>query len=587
MNFNAKRLYIRCLLLIFFASFLLRLPGALFSPTTSFYDWLEMFPVFSTLSLFAGQTPHGITLWSSGIICLPLILIYTLGFFVIKPLAILSLFQHNLGTFIKEFSIYIVEAFLNPTWHLIAGRILVAIIASCAPLALFNFFFKKRKIIAAVFSAVICLSSPFFVEQSYTLLTDTIGLTFFTFSLIIILGHGQLNSKKILEGGILFGLALAGKFLYLAFLPVAFLAIYLSEPRDSVKKILNLCRDTLIFMIGVIVPVFIFIPFIWTNPLSLTKNIFGVLLITASGPSSSWRNLVLNIIPSFINYPGLLFCIVGIFSSFYVLGKKLAILLGLSFILFLIPLGQSNSIYARYALSLIPFLCIYAGIGMDFVLKLRLHHFKKNLITLVIGAVFIGNTISIIKNFTITHSSNNTIDGVNWIKKNIKSGSTIAIPECLVFYFVPSVSTLERWIELLNKSQENITLRLDTMCSDAKMQCGNFKKDNPLIPAVFCTYERKNIFISKMLLWYLKNADRPKINFTLFLYPNADFKSTLIELTREEILNLFLEKRIGVLVSVGYLSVPSSSPYIYFNKHTGQGFFIYINENLNNFKEQQ
>ena len=573
-----NRLFFISLLSIFFAALLLRLPGAIFPPREYLYETIEGGVLRTVLTLFAGQLPWGLTLWSVGIVSMPLVLIYALVFAIIKPLAIINLLQYNSGLFIKEFSIYIAEAFLNPTRHLIVGRIFVAIITSFAPLAIFEFFRKKGKITAAFFSAIAFLSSPFFVKHSYSLMPDAIGLTFFTFSLLTMIGQEHLSSRKILIGGIFLGLAIAGKFPYVAFLPAALIIICLNEPEISIKTFPNVIRNILIFTAGLVIPIFIFIPFIWTAPLTLAKNILGILKTDFSQGNTSWRYLLLGIIPVFINWLELSFCIIGFCLSFVVLDKKTSILLVLSFLLFFIPQGQASLIEPRHALPTMIFLYIFAGIGIDFTSFLRKNDFKTILIILIIGTVFIFNLAGLIKDFKATHDNTNVIDSINWVKKNTNPGSAIAIPESLHFFFIPNEATLERWIKASSKSQDDIDIELNKLFAKARMKYDVFNDDNPLIPSVFCALERQKIFIYKILLWYSKNAYRPKINYDLFLYDSKIEYNRGNILKTEEILTLFQENKIDVFVSDEYLSVISPTRILRFNRYPGKTYFVYCKE---------
>ncbi len=579
--------------LIFFLTFLLRLPGAIFPPTNYIYNEIEIAGIFSVLGLFAGLIPAGVTFWSLGIYGIPLMLLYTLDFALIYPLGILSALRHQPLILIEQLSIYMANAFLNPTRLLIIGRMFVAFVTSFAPIAIFAFFHKKNKMAAAIFSTILFSTSPFLVQQNYSFLPDSIGLMFFAFALVIILQE-RLGSKEIFIGSIFLGLAIAAKFLYVAFLPTAFLAILFNKVncppvadrrssnciiKNSKEYLLNLTRNTLIFIAVLVLVIFIFVPFIWTAPLGLAKNLFGTLK-QYYGNQNGWMVLLWGIIPSFINWLGLSFFVIGFIFSFFVLNKKTAILLTVSFLSFLIPLGNAIFILDRYALPLIPYLCIYAGIGLELLLlKVKKHNFKILLIVLVSGVIFVSNLICVIKAFKITHNNTNIMDCVNWIKKSIGPGSNIAVPENFAYFFVPSENTLERWLNNLDNSYNNILeMRLNNLFLMAGTESRNLNQDNPLVSKTFGLLEQQKAFVYKTLLWYFRNKEKPKLNYNLFLYlPPKVHKLGIISSNQEDVLKLFLEHKIDFFISNKYLPVPSTPRVKYFNRYPEEPCYLYIN----------
>lgn len=576
-NSKDNKLFLILFFCIFFSAFLSKLPGAVFSPAHHFYDYVERRAVLSVLGLSVGLIPAGVTFWSLGIFGIPLILLYALDFLLTYPQAFVCILKHEPVTLINDLSIYVAVAFLDPQRQLLIGRLLVAFITSFAPLALFEFFRRRGNIIGAVFSTIIFMTSPFLLTQNHSLLPDPLGLTFFTFALVMLLGQEQLSIRVIFAGGIFLGLAIAAKFLYVAFLPTAFLAILSGRVNHPERPFSNPVRNILIFISGLLLAVVFFIPFLWTCPLILFKNIFGTLWQYYSKGGYSWPGLLLGIIPSFVSWAGLPFLLIGFIFSFFVLSKKTAVLLAVGFFSFLFPLGNADFFLPRYALPLIPFLCLYAGLGLSLVKRFKRNNFKILLITLVIGGVFISNLIYAIKDFKITHGNTNTTDCVGWIKKNIEPGRGIAIPVELSHFLSPSEKTLQGWLNNLDNSYDNIELRLKDLLSIARTRYENLNYANPFLPKIFGALEQQEIFFYRVLLWYFQNIKKSALNYDLFLYlPPKDEKLGIITVKREKLLSLFLEHKIDLFVSKEYSPELFSYPVEYFNRYPGESYYIYL-----------
>lgn len=565
---------------IYFCGILLKLPGVIFPPNTSdcLYDYsAELAMLFSVFGLFAGLLPAGGTFWSLGIYGLPLVFLYSLDAVYSHPQIISALFRHDPGILLKELATYIAGAYLHPGRQLVIGRALVAIITSFSPLAVYLLLARKNKIIAAVSSAVILLTSPYLIRQSYSLMPDAIGLTFFSFALAMTLKEG-LNPKGIFITGFLLGLAIASKFTYWAYLPVAILAVLFSRGSNLRETFANSTRKIFILFSGLVIPIFIFIPFIWTSPLALAKNTFGVIAMYYNRQIFSWVGLFLVYFPLYLSWLALIFCVIGLVRSFYILGKKTAILLGLGFFLFLFSLGEANSLLPRYILPLVPYLCVYSGLGIEALLEPLKKSHKIFLMILILGIVLASHILTVVKDFKSTHSHTNARDCRNWVSENLGQDAGIALPEYISYWFVPSEATLSRWLNDSSKSYSNIDERLAGLCSMTKMRHIDLRGDNPLVPRVFGLIEQQRIFAAEMLLWYYRNVSVPKKAYNLFLYmPSEYYHYRVLTSKKEDGLKLFLEKKIKALVTDLELALPASCRVIYFNRYPGVSYRLYIN----------
>jgi hypothetical protein len=580
MNNKNQRTFFIVSVIIFFLGLLLKLPGVIFQPTDFLYDTVELAEIFSIFGLFVGLTPAAVTFWSSGIYGIPLVLIYTLDAIFIHPQFLSALLRHDPGLLVEELSIYIGGVFFNPARQLIIARALVAIITSFAPLAIYWLFFKKNKIIAAVSSSTIFLSSPYLIRQSYGFMPDAIGLVFFSFALAMTL-KPQLNSRSIFTAGIFLGLAIVSKFLYVAFLPVAILTVLFYNDSNAAKPSVGLLKNIAVFLLGIAIPVFIFIPFIWTSPLALAKNIFGTLAQYYVKHHSCWGSLFLDKIPAYISWPALLFCLLGLISSFNLLGIKTAVLLGLGFTLFLFSFGKADFLLPRYILPLLPYLCIYFGVGIEVLLKPFRKRIKVGLLIFILGFILAGHILTIIRDFKFLHGYTNISACRDWINAHLGPEESIAIPEQLSYMFVPSEDTLKSWVDDLGRSYDNIDRRLNNLCLMTGMKCDNLRPDNPVVTRVFAAVEQQKIFVYKMLLWYYHNVSRPKITHKLFLYTPGEYYKFSISIYKEEDLRrLFLEKKIQVFISETQMALPAGFRVISFNRYPSPSYYLHIQDRV-------
>ncbi len=407
---------------------------------------------------------------------------------------------------------------------------------------------------------------------------DAIGLAFFCFALAFTL-EDKLNTSSVVISGIFLGLAIASKFIYMAFLPIAVLAVLFAGEKNKNKSYAGLISNLLVFAAGVIITVFIFIPFIWTSPLALAKNIFGTLSMYYVKHNFCWNSLLLEKLPLYINWFGLVLCLIGLVTSFYILNKKTAIFLVSGLVMFLLSLGKADFLLPRYVLPLIPYLCIYSGMGIELIVRPFKNKLKFLLVVLILGAILTSHLIGIAKDFKFTHGRTNASDCRNWVNNNIKADSGIAVPEYLSHLFVPNEVTLKKWLGALGNSYNNIDERLDGLCLMTKMKYGDLKRDNPLVPRVFGALEQQRMFVYESLLWYYRNVSRPKNAYNLFLYTPVNlYEFGMIALKDEDAVRLLLGGEVVALVSDLRLSLPSYIAIMNFDQTLGIPYYLYLNK---------
>jgi len=581
MDHKKQKLFFITSAVIFFLGLLLKLAGVIFQPTDFLYDTVELAEIFSIFGLFAGLTPAAVTFWSIGIYGIPLVLVYALDAIFIHAQLFPALLRHDPGLLVEGLSVYIAGAFFDPLRQLIIARALVAVITSFAPLAVYWLFFRKDKMVAAVSATALFLSSPYLIRQSYSFMPDAIGLVFFSFALALTL-RPQLNPRVIFITGLYLGLAIASKFLYVAFLPIVILTLLYYKNNEPLKRSIGLLKNISVFVFGLLIPIFIFVPFIWTSPLALTKNIFGTLAQYYVKHDSCWSSLFFDKIPAYVSWPALLFCFFGLISSFSLLGRKTAILLVSGFALFLFSLGKADFILPRYILPLVPYLCIYFGIGVEVLLKPFKKKIKAGLLIVILGFILAGHIVTIDRDFKRLHGYTNISACRDWINANIGPEDSIAIPEQLSYMFVPGEDTLKRWADDLDKSYNNIDRRLNNLCLMTGMRYDSLRPDNPVVSRVFGALEQQKIFVCKMLLWYYRNVSRPKITHKLFLYtPDKYHKFSVTVYKEEDILRLFLEKKIQVFLSEAKVSaLPVGYRVISFDRYPEPPYYIHIRDRV-------
>jgi hypothetical protein len=560
--------------LLYIFALSIRLPGAVFPPEKAYYNVIdERYLANSTVALFGGQIPFTLA-WPSGTLMAPLMALYSLDFLISHPAIWSAIIHKDVPVVLDELSQYIARFFMDPTRQLIAGRILVTIIASLASPILFWFLSDRAGTLGAIAGGLMIASSPFFVQQSHQLMSDAPATTFWLISLVSLMSSKKPQKDKAIASGLFLGLSVASKFIYAAFVPVALFALCIARPKTSEDIQNPWWMDAVLFLIWLFIPLLIFVPFIWTAPLTMAKSFLGSLALRQSGAGNSWWMLLSVVLPSLVNWGGMVLSIIGIFYSFFALERASAILLVAALIVFLLPVGQASLIYSRYALPLLPLLCIYAGLGVLGLSRIPQRAIRLTVISLSLAGIISWNIIDSLIDFRSDHIKTNISACTAWVNEHVDTGAKLAVPAKIGHLFVPDEVSLKRTLEYL-QDPHRVQDRVSALLISAEVTEDKQDLDSPLVFSAFGDDERQKIFAIQTMVWYLKRGLETRKHYDLWVY--RDKLNYLTPEIRgfEEIVSRFSEGEIEVIVSDR--NIPYLDDYIVesFNSYHGARFIVY------------
>lgn len=559
--------------LLFIIAISFRLPGVIYPPESSGYNVDEFLLSASTLGLLANQTPSALQ-WPSATVMMPLLAVYTTDFIISKPDA-LSDFTHKkaYGVF-ESLSEYMAEFYLDPSRQIHLGRILVLLLGSLSIPFLYWFLYREQgSKILAITAALVLASSPFFAKMRFMVRGDAFATTFWILTLAILIGTFYTGRRKALLGGLFLGLTMAGKFIYIAFIPIGILALVLSRSKEDTGC---LWKEVAVFLFAITLPLLIFIPFIWVYPITFAKSFFGLVIAREIGEGSSWIPLLMKALPSFVGWGGLIFCALGMVYSFTALKRTSAILLLLTMAVFIYPIGRASILYARWALPVLPLLCIYCALGIYSFSKITRHSLGMTLSVVLLIVIVSLNTLSIVEYSRRLSVRTNAMEAIDWLHANVKADSSMALPPKIAPQFVPDEASLKRALKEMEDSKRFFN-RLPGLVAKAGLNKSDEASgfDTPITFHILGEDERRHIFGVKLKIWYLKRNKGKYRQYDIWVHGEGN-DPYYFELKREtEMVSRFQRMEIEYLVNKRQM--PDLKPYLIksFTSLPGQKYFVY------------
>jgi hypothetical protein len=556
--------------MLFVLALIFRLPGALILPPEVYYNNDELQLASSSLMLVASLTPDTLA-WPSGTTLFALNVLYYVDFAVHNPQILTAGIQGDLTGALDILSDYICGFFDQPGRLLTLGRLLVALLSSLLSPTVYIFMKRKVSAAAAIGSGLIAASSPFLIMQGHLLMGDSLAAVFFAVSLYWLVFGPARGRWTMVVPGLLLGLAVATKFIYLAFLPVGLAWVFFKARKEA-----NSSHRALVFpgafTLSFILALLVFMPYIWTAPLTLAKAFLGNLSIRQGGEGSSWLYIGSSVLPSFLNYAGMAVCTVGLFRSYRGLGAVPAGFCLLAAALFLFPVGSASFIYPRYLFPVLPVLIIYLGLGLDWLVQLfERKNFAFAGTALTVGVLLLYNLALYVAEFRQTHSPANIVYAADWIKKNAAQGTRIAVPSGMRELLAENQKSLERHLAVI-ESRAAFKDRIKNLLESVGVNPDEESLNSPLIPAVLGEDERKWSFRIKLMI-RCRGRERPQPkNFDLYYYNLTDLPTFFS--SREHPLARFNSGELDVMVLES--PVPEIERLLAASFLNGRGKDVYI-----------
>jgi len=457
-----------------------------------------------------------------------------------------------------------------------------------------HLFNKRTALIASLFLSLTYLH----VRDSHFGVTD-VPTAFFLMCamLFIIKSYETKDLKNYVLAGIFTGLAVSTKYTAILLVLPMFLVHLLNVLEEKNKKIALFLDKRITIFAGFCVVLFLLTtPFAlfdlskFITDISYEMNHFnrGHVMLLGKG---WWYHLKFSL---FFGLGWSLFfsSLIGIFVLVKLNIKKFLILCSFP-LAYYVLIGKGNTVFVRYAIPLIPFLCITASFIIAHISKRILKFLKPNLntgattlIAILITLPSIFNVISFNKLLT---KEDNRLTARKWVEKNIEEGSTIYQSGAWwgMISLHPTVNSLEETLQRINtiyETQMGNKKNLEAEINFLKAQIDFFSKHNIRGYAVWgydhtqklFTYNNKKtielpeyIILQESHLRAYSSISRTIINL---LKSSYNMKKSLKVINVMNKKNLFDQQDCFFVPFVGFGNIvrPGPNIYIYERKQKAQ-----------------
>ncbi|MFH0731776.1 MAG: glycosyltransferase family 39 protein [Candidatus Omnitrophota bacterium] len=329
---------------------------------------------------------------------------------------------------------FISEIMLTPSnFHLI-DRLFVAFLGTLTVFIVYkiakHLFDKRTAIISSLF---LCLSYLHVRDSHFGTVDIPTAFLIMCSVLFIVKSYKIKRLRDYILAGVFAGLATSTKYAGI-FLVMPMFFVHFFNISDKKGKMIKsfLDKSTLsfifaflsAFLVGTPFVVFDFSKFIFDFMHAMTELQTGYLLILGRG---WWYHLKFSLFHG-LGWSLFLAALLGIVVLFKLNMRKAIILFSYPFCYYLFA-GSGYKVFLRYAIPLIPFLCITAAVFTVYIgskLSYRLPAFLKNIAIFIVAILFTFPSIRNIICFDrLLARKDVRLIAEEWINKNVKTGSII------------------------------------------------------------------------------------------------------------------------------------------------------------------
>ena len=294
-----------------------------------------------------------------------------------------------------------------------------------------KFHGKKTAIVSAMFLALAYLH----VRESHFGVTDVTAVFFVMSSMLFIVNAfktGQL--KHYLWAALLAGLATSTKYNGIILIVPIFATHYMNVARERESVTLETLIDKRIVLSATVLTAGFLIgtPFALIDFGQLINDFLFELGHLGKGHGiiiqRGWLYHVRFSLFHGLGWPLLITGILGMILLAFKDTRKWIALCSFP-IFFYIIAGKGYTVFVRYALFLVPFLCITAAVFIVYLCKKLTTQFgtfaKNAVLCIAVGLIILPSAINVIKFDTLQSKEDNRLIAAKWINKNIPKGSII------------------------------------------------------------------------------------------------------------------------------------------------------------------
>jgi hypothetical protein len=242
-----------------------------------------------------------------------------------------------------------------------------------------------------------------------------------------------------------------------------------------------------------------------------------------------------------------------------------------SFLLFLVPVGNSGHLYTRYVLPLLPFLLFWSGLGLSETLgQIKQLTGRYVLLAAICLPILLLSVLHIERDFRLLHQPSNLSACVEWVQEHIESHTAISIPAELQDHLLPDTAALKRIISL-NTDPARIAWKRGVSFGIAGVETGPGLLNNPLLQAISGDEEAQAIFKSKVSLRFAGEDTRKQ--FDLYYHHRFCENFQLQTDCLDQAISGFYYGTFKYLITTG--RVPGRNPLRSFTGGIDPEYFLY------------
>ncbi len=493
-------------LAIFLCALLVRLPGAVLVPQAGVYNVDELMMVRTVLGLPAGITPPSLQ-WPAG---LPIFLLTGLAgaiFLATDPSAMGALFSLDPGALLSAYFGHVGRTVLDPVPLLVAGRLLLALLAAAAAPLLFLTTRKFLDLPGRLVASLLVALSPALLAETAVIKGDALAMTFWVPAVFLLAGSlvtvpgdqgtDGARGREILLAAALAGLAACCRFLYLlAIVPILLVAMTSRGGCPCAgpgRRIAHVAAVLAAFL----VPLLFFVPWIWTRPLGLAKSVLGnAMFLSSVVPVFQGKWLLLALLAGLTGLGGLCLVPFGVNRLWIRIGLPALFALGVVMLTFFLPVASSNYVELRYLVPLLPMLVLLAGAGFD-------HLFGDSEATssrrlpgvrwVVLFLVVVSAALPVFRWWRTIRAPDPVTDVIRWLDDMAPAGVPIYLAPEFAGHVRPDADSVERSLALYESGRSKGSPRADAILRLMGKSGGDLH--HSLVEAVFGEDEAMDRFI--------------------------------------------------------------------------------------------
>lgn len=228
-----------------------------------------------------------------------------------------------------------------------------------------------------------------------------------------------------------------------------------------------------------VIPILIFVPFVWTSLLTTAKSFAGnALFLTTLGGADAARLVLLGSIVNMVGLPALVLTVVGFFWIWKSSKRWTACTVLALFGVVFLPLARSGFVEGRYTLPLLPPLALWTGYGAAAIWQLlagRATRWAGAVVGVILALAAVVNGAQIATGFLALHGESGASRMAEWLVKNTGGADTIALPMNMQVYLPPNGNALKRILGNYANDPDSAERRLLQLLSDVHLSGGDAK----------------------------------------------------------------------------------------------------------------